>query len=511
MKTPNGGTEVRNLATRARIVGAIIIALLLGGATTALGVIGIPDADGRIYGCYENKSGELRLVPAGEQCAKNETSIYWNQTGPVGPTGPQGAKGDTGAAGAQGPAGPAGAGLTSLDSLNGLPCNTSATAGTTRVTYGLSGAVTIVCEIPIPPTGNPVFTGLSVSGSIASAQFSKPVCRMAPWTPTDWQVSVNGFPATAIGDSVPFCTAAADNGVAIANISIIVPAPEGSFVTVTLTASGGSVLRDSVGNQASAPQTRTATATAPESTAPTIGSVAASVGSMTFTITFSEPVYCTGFSFDSTDILLTDDNTATTDPVVVSMGSNSCGFTPVSADSSFSVNVNSPFPSARTYTLVLLPEANEIQDVVGNDVRAPTTATFTTPPADVTPPTLVDAIMVNNLQTTDLADVGDAFSITFSEPMIPSAIAVQIQDLDGTLATVECSGFRASCVWNTAVTNIVVTLTAPLLIPAPGSPDSGTTPGMQIPATITQLIGFSDLQGNVPNLAGSLDRLIDFE
>jgi hypothetical protein len=34
---------------------------------------------------------------------------------------------------------------------------------------------------------------------------------------------------------------------------------------------------------------------------------------------------------------------------------------------------------------------------------------------------------------------------------------------------------------------------------------------MQIPFNITTLSGFSDAQGNVPNVLGSSDRLVDFE
>jgi len=35
--------------------------------------------------------------------------------------------------------------------------------------------------------------------------------------------------------------------------------------------------------------------------------------------------------------------------------------------------------------------------------------------------------------------------------------------------------------------------------------------GMQIPFNVTTLNGFADLQGNVPNVLGSSDRLVDYE
>jgi hypothetical protein len=39
----------------------------------------------------------------------------------------------------------------------------------------------------------------------------------------------------------------------------------------------------------------------------------------------------------------------------------------------------------------------------------------------------------------------------------------------------------------------------------------GTTPGLQIPVTITTMSGFTDTSGNVVNLTGSADRIIDNE
>ena len=47
-----------------------------------------------IHGCYNNHNGQLRLAHDGGECNKSESSIFWNQTGPVGPAGPQGPQGD---------------------------------------------------------------------------------------------------------------------------------------------------------------------------------------------------------------------------------------------------------------------------------------------------------------------------------------------------------------------------------------------------------------------------------
>jgi len=85
-----------------------------------------------------------------------------------------------------------------------------------------------------------------------------------------------------------------------------------------------------------------------------------------------------------------------------------------------------------------------------------------------------------------------------------SSGVIEIQDLDGSLLALSC-GSTAICTWNVATTTLSVTLIQ--LLPANG----GTTPGLQIPANVTSLFGFSDLQGNAPNILGSADRLIDYE
>src|SRR5688572_4287425 len=241
---------MRKLFASARLSAAVVVAILVGTATIALGVLPIPGPDGRINGCYDFRSGALRVISEGQQCRKDEVDIFWNQSGPAGqtgPTGPAGAPGAAGAtgpagaagpagpagatgpagpmgpagatgpagpagamgpaggtgpagpagavgpagppgpAGATGPAGPAGAGLSSLDDLIGLPCNAGGgTAGTTHVSYGSGGSVAITCVVPPPTDARPAYTGLSVSGSLALATFSKPVCRAVSWSSSDW-------------------------------------------------------------------------------------------------------------------------------------------------------------------------------------------------------------------------------------------------------------------------------------------------------------------------------------
>ena len=65
--------------------------------------------------------------------------------------------------------------------------------------------------------------------------------------------------------------------------------------------------------------------------------------------------------------------------------------------------------------------------------------------------------------------------------------------------------------WNTAVTTVTVTIATPITPAVVGQPGAGSTPGMQIPFNITTFNGFADLQGHVPNVLGSPDRLVDYE
>ena len=82
--------------------------------SSTLGPTGMARADGQIYACVNNNSGEVKLVGQNTTCKNNETLVVWNIVGPqglIGPAGaagPQGPIGPAGPAGAQGPAGPAG-------------------------------------------------------------------------------------------------------------------------------------------------------------------------------------------------------------------------------------------------------------------------------------------------------------------------------------------------------------------------------------------------------------------
>jgi hypothetical protein len=394
--------------------------------------------------------------------------------------------------------------------------------GSVNVTVTNTGAAASnALQFSYVDTTHPVFNSFTATGTLVMVSFSEGVCRDVAFAGTDWSVLNVSAQATnpVTGDSIPTCNTARDNLVTTATLQLTNPLPNGSFVETTLNSTGTDTdgasvnlgINDAAGNGALAPQARQATASAPETTRPTITGITGAVGATTLTITFSEPVYCTGF-VPATMITMTDNNAATTDPSVTGFGTNACGTSPTTADTSFSVTLGSALPADRTYVVTVdQTAANQIQDVVGNDLTDPTSFTFTTGAGDFTPPTITDAKMVNNVNTTDFTEVGDSFSLTFSEAMNGTTTGtINIQDQDGTSLTLTCAG-NVSCSWNTAVTTVTVTVTTALVAPALGAAGAGSTLGMQIPFNVTTLNGFADLQGNVPNVLGSSDRLVDYE
>lgn len=105
------GPSVRRFGRLIGVAGLVTATGLVAVASAA-----VPDGQGVIHACYDNQSGQTRIIdtetgtPKG--CGKTETRVEWNHTGPVGPTGPQGAvgpQGSIGPTGAIGPQGPAGA------------------------------------------------------------------------------------------------------------------------------------------------------------------------------------------------------------------------------------------------------------------------------------------------------------------------------------------------------------------------------------------------------------------
>jgi hypothetical protein len=218
-----------------------------------------------------------------------------------------------------------------------------------------------------------VFSSVAVSLGLATVSFSERVCRTSPFFFNDWTVvnNASAAPTPIAGDSVPMCNAAGDNGVTAAILVLAAPIPNGALVGVTLNAFGfpptTGTFVDSDRNLIRAPQTRTATVTAPETVRPTLVSATTAVGATALTFTFSEPVRCS-FSLTPDDFMISDNDPATVDPIVIGFGVDPCGTTSTTADLSFSVNTNRPFEAISSYVVTLTPEPNEIEDRVGNDL-----------------------------------------------------------------------------------------------------------------------------------------------
>lgn len=76
--------------TRSRL--AAISALLFALAAAGIAYATLPDVGGVIHGCYQKKSGELRVIDmgTGSSCREGEAPLDWHQTGPQGPPGDPG-------------------------------------------------------------------------------------------------------------------------------------------------------------------------------------------------------------------------------------------------------------------------------------------------------------------------------------------------------------------------------------------------------------------------------------
>ena len=87
------------LSKRFVVIGALLVVVLVGGATWALA-----NDDNTIYACI-SPGGTIRIVDDADSCRSQETPLEWNIEGPEGPQGEQGLQGDPGPQGEQGPQG----------------------------------------------------------------------------------------------------------------------------------------------------------------------------------------------------------------------------------------------------------------------------------------------------------------------------------------------------------------------------------------------------------------------
>jgi hypothetical protein len=440
-------------------------------------------------------------------------------------------------------------GSTTLTATTPAHAPGSVTVTVTNPGGGASNGLTFVYQ----DTTTPKFNSFTVSGSLITATWSKPVCRVnASANPSaDWSVRNVSAPGAinVTGDSIPLCNAAADNGITDAILQLASPMPNGAFVETTLNAvvigtsssSRNANIRDAAGNTASAPQSRQATATAPDTTAPTFVSASGTNGTSVVTLTFSKPVQCVnGWTASGSQTstgtprnVILNSFSSSTDPSVTAANNgyvvgSECGTSPITATSRFKVQLNSALVADRSYTVTInCGTPGNIQDINGNNLACPSSSTFTSGAQDFTPPIIIDARMTaKNACSSDFACSGDTFSLTFSKTMQGQITGtIDVQDQDGTTGRFGCptlttgvggqtptgqTGGAANCSWNTAVTTLTVSLTAAVTYPPAGTNGSGTTPGLQIPFNITALTGFTDVSNNPVNVLGSSDRLVRY-
>jgi hypothetical protein len=378
---------------------------------------------------------------------------------------------------------------------------------------GASNGLTFEYQDETPP----VFTSMAISGDLLTVTFSEPVCTTGD-VEGDWDVRNVANPSldlasVSFGSTAPLCSD--DEAVTSFTITLDSTVPPGAFVEAILNErpadSDENVgYEDEAGNAASAPQARQATATAPETIDPDLISASGNVGGTTITLTFSEAIYCTGLD-PATEINVTNEDDE--DLTVTGYGTDPCTTVRADAETTFNIIVSPALDSDTTYTVSIDYDAvapDDIRDVAGNGLDD-NDVNFTSGAGDFTPPTIVDARMTSNVETSDFTEAQDAFQLTFSEVMSDTDEigSISLQDQDGTTLSLNCAALNVTCVWNDAATSVTVTITTTTTADA----DTGTTPGMQIPFNVTTTTGtaFTDLQGNAVNVLGSSDRLVDFE
>jgi hypothetical protein len=178
-----GGTMI-TIGPKVIVAGVATLALGAGTgiATAAMMTSASPvDSSGVIHGCWTNRavngSHVFVLQNAGTNCPQGTTAISWNQRGPAGAPGPAGPAGHKSAAGR----------VSSLDQLNGIPCDHG--AGTTSLSYGSNGAVSIRCvsrtAIPTPtPTPTPTKSSILPTLTPTTPTPTRAPTRTAIPTPT---------------------------------------------------------------------------------------------------------------------------------------------------------------------------------------------------------------------------------------------------------------------------------------------------------------------------------------
>jgi hypothetical protein len=120
-----------------------------------------------IHGCFQKKTGSLRVIFGKQRCGKSEKAISWHQTGPQGLQGNPGAQGPHGNAGATGPSpGPLPTGKTLRGNYN--------MGGTAAVAGALANtAISFIFQFVSAPNFNYIAPGGSSTAACPGSAASR--------------------------------------------------------------------------------------------------------------------------------------------------------------------------------------------------------------------------------------------------------------------------------------------------------------------------------------------------
>lgn len=375
-------------------------------------------------------------------------------------------------------------------------------AGTVDVTVTNSGAAasnTVTFEFT--DDVRPTFDSLAASGQTLTLTFSEPVCVSGGTLAGDTGLSatVNGANVTETGISFADCDD--QEHAVIATLMVTESVKAGDTVSVTVTTTGADDVLDAAKNAMDLGKTQTAAA-ASDSTAPTIRTVTAT-DEQTLAAAYTEPVKCN--SNDPAQFVFDPD---TADVANVTARGVTC-------DGSDTVSVKfatDTFAGGVTGVLKYTPRADPIKDGSGNQAAS---QSVTIVPTLMDRPTITKATVSRN-GFANSADNGDKVTIVFSENMnrTTSGDVVRVQDGDGTIADIKCTGVA------TADNNILDatcaysgdTLTMTLLEDPSGETiATGDVAGLQWPATVIDTSNVKDEELKDVDLANSTDKVIDVE
>lgn len=392
----------------------------------------------------------------------------------------------------------------------------------TNAGAGASNALTFTYE---DVTG-PDYDSVSVAGQIATLTFSEPVCvdGGSLVDDTDIDVIVNGTTLLAADYSNSFTDCDDDETDAEATVTITntttYPIAEGDTVTVRINNSGADKVEDAAGNFMDTATTRSTEAAA-DTSRPTAVSAAVTAAN-TIRVTFSEPVFCPEGEVEES---FTFDETGT--PAEQGATDSDCGDggeddTAAGADTTITLTGFTGVAQGDDGVLEYVrTTTRDITDLSGNTV-ADFDIDVTALEAD--PPLIDDAALTGSAGLANTADSGDEITLTFSESMaaIASGDTIRVQDEDGTIADITCTGavaanddLTADCVLDGDELTITLQESTDISDTTDPTDDNlvaaGDVQGLQWPATIIDTSGITDAEGNDPDLGDSDDVVIDDE